>query len=69
MADTIAWHFLLSTEQINWLSLVYLVVSIPFGVVAIWALDSVGLRWTVSSTPHQARSGAGQGSRAWAREL
>uniref|UniRef100_A0A2K6EGC4 Solute carrier family 49 member 3 n=1 Tax=Propithecus coquereli TaxID=379532 RepID=A0A2K6EGC4_PROCO len=31
-------------EQINWLSLVYLVVSIPFGVVAIWMLDSVGLR-------------------------
>ncbi|XP_036083245.1 solute carrier family 49 member A3 [Rousettus aegyptiacus] len=46
VADTIARHFLLSTEQINWLSLVYLVVSIPFGVVAIWALDSVGLRWT-----------------------
>lgn len=46
VADTIARHFLLSMEQINWLSLVYLVVSIPFGMVAIWALDSVGLRWT-----------------------
>ncbi|XP_045385262.1 solute carrier family 49 member A3 isoform X1 [Lemur catta] len=44
VADTIAEHFFLSTEQINWLSLVYLVVSIPFGVVAIWMLDSVGLR-------------------------
>uniref|UniRef100_A0A4W2D0F6 Solute carrier family 49 member 3 n=1 Tax=Bos indicus x Bos taurus TaxID=30522 RepID=A0A4W2D0F6_BOBOX len=44
VADTIARHFLLSTEQINWLSLVYLVVSIPFGMVAIWVLDSVGLR-------------------------
>ncbi|XP_044801468.1 solute carrier family 49 member A3 isoform X9 [Bubalus bubalis] len=43
VADTIARHFLLSTEQINWLSLVYLVVSIPSGVVAIWVLDSVGL--------------------------
>ncbi|PNJ23688.1 MFSD7 isoform 7, partial [Pongo abelii] len=31
-------------EQVNWLSLVYLVVSTPFGVVAIWILDSVGLR-------------------------
>lgn len=53
MADTIARHFLLSTEQINWLSLVYLVVSIPSGVVAIWVLDSVGLRWAVSPTAHQ----------------
>ncbi|KAL2779946.1 solute carrier family 49 member A3 isoform 5, partial [Daubentonia madagascariensis] len=44
VADIIAEHFFLSTEQINWLSLVYLVVSIPFGVVAIWVLDSVGLR-------------------------
>ncbi|XP_014441538.1 solute carrier family 49 member A3 isoform X2 [Tupaia chinensis] len=45
VADTIAEHFSLSMEQINWLSLVYLVVSIPFGIVAIWILDSVGLRW------------------------
>lgn len=44
VADTIAQHFLLSMEQINWLSLVYLVVSIPFGMAAIWVLDSVGLR-------------------------
>ncbi|XP_055290683.1 solute carrier family 49 member A3 isoform X7 [Moschus berezovskii] len=48
VADTIAQHFLLSTEQINWLSLVYLVVSIPSGVVAIWVLDSVGLRWATT---------------------
>lgn len=53
VADTIARHFLLSTEQINWLSLVYLVVSIPFGMVAIWVLDSVGLRRAVSQTTHQ----------------
>uniref|UniRef100_A0A673UN19 Solute carrier family 49 member 3 n=1 Tax=Suricata suricatta TaxID=37032 RepID=A0A673UN19_SURSU len=45
VADTIAHHFLLSTEQINWLSRVYLVASIPSGLVAIWVLDSVGLRW------------------------
>ncbi|XP_043303936.1 solute carrier family 49 member A3 isoform X5 [Cervus canadensis] len=48
VADTIARHFLLSTEQINWLSLVYLVVSIPSGVVAVWVLDSVGLRWATT---------------------
>ncbi|XP_051026680.1 solute carrier family 49 member A3 [Acomys russatus] len=44
VADTIARHFLLSMEQVNWLSLIYLVVSIPFGMAAIWVLDSVGLR-------------------------
>ncbi|PNJ23684.1 MFSD7 isoform 2 [Pongo abelii] len=45
------WVFLLavsllncSNATVNWLSLVYLVVSTPFGVVAIWILDSVGLR-------------------------
>ncbi|XP_036135112.1 solute carrier family 49 member A3 [Molossus molossus] len=45
VADIVAQRFLLSTDQVNWLSLVYLVVSIPCGVVAIWVLDSVGLRW------------------------
>ncbi|KAF5914995.1 hypothetical protein HPG69_000446 [Diceros bicornis minor] len=45
VADRIVQYFHLSTEQINWLSLVYLAVSIPFGVVAIWVLDFVGLRW------------------------
>ncbi|XP_037065187.1 solute carrier family 49 member A3 isoform X2 [Peromyscus leucopus] len=44
VADTVAQHFFLSMEQVNWLSLVYLVVSIPFGMAAIWVLDSVGLR-------------------------
>ncbi|XP_051683979.2 solute carrier family 49 member A3 isoform X5 [Oryctolagus cuniculus] len=44
VADTIAAHFLLTVEQINWLSMVFLVVSIPASVAAIWVLDSVGLR-------------------------
>ncbi|KAM4855001.1 solute carrier family 49 member A3 [Thomomys bottae] len=47
VADTIAKHFSLSMEQINWLSLIYLVVSIPFGIAAIWVLDSMGLRWAI----------------------
>lgn len=62
VADTIAQHFRLSTEQINWLSLVYLVVSIPSGLVAIWVLDSVGLRWAVSETPCQGLLWEGAGS-------
>ncbi|XP_077876904.1 solute carrier family 49 member A3 isoform X6 [Ictidomys tridecemlineatus] len=44
VADIIAQHFLLSMAQVGWLSLIYLVVSIPFGILAIWVLDSVGLR-------------------------
>ncbi|XP_042107733.1 solute carrier family 49 member A3 isoform X2 [Ovis aries] len=48
VAGTIARHFLLSMEQLNWLSLVFLVVSIPSGVVAIWVLDSIGLRWATT---------------------
>nr|XP_004656192.2 solute carrier family 49 member A3 isoform X1 [Jaculus jaculus] len=44
VADTITQHFFLSMDQVNWLSLIYLLVSIPFGMAAIWVLDSVGLR-------------------------
>ncbi|XP_017651609.1 solute carrier family 49 member A3 isoform X4 [Nannospalax galili] len=44
VADIIAQHFFLSMDQVNWLSLVYLVVAVPFGMSAIWVLDSVGLR-------------------------
>ncbi|KAM6150875.1 solute carrier family 49 member A3 isoform 4-T4 [Erethizon dorsatum] len=44
VADVIAQHFLLSMEQVNWLSLIYFAVAIPSGIVAIWVLDSVGLR-------------------------
>lgn len=51
VADTVAQGFLLSMDQVNWLSLVYLVVSIPAGLAAIWLLDTVGLRWAVSQTP------------------
>ncbi|XP_068928734.1 solute carrier family 49 member A3 isoform X2 [Petaurus breviceps papuanus] len=44
VADKIAHHFQLSMMEINWLSLIYLVMSIPFGIVATWILDSFGLR-------------------------
>ncbi|XP_047423168.1 solute carrier family 49 member A3 isoform X4 [Sciurus carolinensis] len=53
VADVVGQHFLLSVAQVNWLSLIYLVVSIPFGILAIWVLDSVGLRGAVSQTPHR----------------
>ncbi|XP_078004668.1 solute carrier family 49 member A3 isoform X2 [Phascolarctos cinereus] len=44
VADKIAHYFQLSMMQINWLSLIYLVISVPFGIVATWILDSFGLR-------------------------
>ncbi|XP_012928468.1 major facilitator superfamily domain-containing protein 7 isoform X2 [Heterocephalus glaber] len=44
VADAIVQHFLLSMEQVNWLSLIYFVVAIPGGIAAIWVLDFVGLR-------------------------
>ncbi|XP_038626104.1 solute carrier family 49 member A3 [Tachyglossus aculeatus] len=47
VASTIADYFHLSINQINWLSLVYLVMSIPFGMGATWILDSMGLRCSI----------------------
>ncbi|XP_025955135.2 solute carrier family 49 member A3 [Dromaius novaehollandiae] len=48
VADKTASYFHISLETVNWLSLVYLLISIPFGLVATWVLDSVGLRWAVT---------------------
>uniref|UniRef100_F6XEJ5 Solute carrier family 49 member 3 n=1 Tax=Monodelphis domestica TaxID=13616 RepID=F6XEJ5_MONDO len=44
VADKISDYFQLSMIEINWLSLIYLVISIPFGIIATWFLDSFGLR-------------------------
>lgn len=59
MADAIAQHFLLSMDQVNWLSLIYFVVAIPGGIAAIWVLDSMGLRAAVSHILPLACSGTG----------
>lgn len=48
VADKTAAYFSISLEMVNWLSIVYLLISIPFGLVATWVLDSVGLRCAVS---------------------
>ena len=37
-----------SLDQINWLSLVYMIVAIPLSFVSTWMLDTWGLRLTVS---------------------
>ncbi|KFP81766.1 Major facilitator superfamily domain-containing protein 7, partial [Apaloderma vittatum] len=47
VADKTASYFHMSLKMVNWLSIVYLVISIPFGLVATWVLDSVGLRCAV----------------------
>ncbi|XP_075266759.1 solute carrier family 49 member A3 [Opisthocomus hoazin] len=47
VADKTAVYFHISLEMVNWLSIVYLLISIPFGLVATWVLDSVGLRCAV----------------------
>ncbi|XP_044537733.1 solute carrier family 49 member A3 [Gracilinanus agilis] len=44
VADKISDYYHLSMMEINWLSLIYLVISIPFGIIATWILDSFGLR-------------------------
>uniref|UniRef100_A0A8D0GUR6 Solute carrier family 49 member 3 n=1 Tax=Sphenodon punctatus TaxID=8508 RepID=A0A8D0GUR6_SPHPU len=48
VADKTAAHFHISMDMVNWLSTVYLLLSIPFGLVATWVLDSIGLKCAVS---------------------
>ena len=40
-------YYNISDDQVNWLSLVYVVASIPFGLLATWLLDTLGLRTSV----------------------
>ncbi|KAJ8025986.1 Solute carrier family 49 member A3 [Holothuria leucospilota] len=42
-----AEYYSATTDQINWLSIVYLVVSIPIGFVSIWVMDNLGIRVTI----------------------
>ncbi|XP_042349634.1 solute carrier family 49 member A3 [Plectropomus leopardus] len=47
VADQSAQYMKVSLEQINWLSLVFMVVAIPFSLGTTWMLDTVGLRVTM----------------------
>ncbi|XP_077777448.1 solute carrier family 49 member A3 [Podarcis muralis] len=47
VADKTAERFHTSMDMVNWLSLVYLVISVPVGLIAIWILDTVGLKCAV----------------------
>ncbi|XP_023651571.1 solute carrier family 49 member A3 isoform X1 [Paramormyrops kingsleyae] len=44
VADQTARYLGVSLDQVNWLSLVYMVVAIPLGFVTTWMLDTWGLR-------------------------
>ncbi|XP_062331812.1 solute carrier family 49 member A3 isoform X1 [Osmerus eperlanus] len=47
VADQAAKFMDVSLDQINWLSLVYMVVAIPLSFGATWMLDTLGLRATL----------------------
>ncbi|XP_073448013.1 solute carrier family 49 member A3 [Aquarana catesbeiana] len=47
VADLTASYFNCSVDTVNYLSLVFLIVSIPIGFVASWLLDTLGLKYAV----------------------
>ncbi|KAM8961882.1 solute carrier family 49 member A3 [Pelodytes ibericus] len=47
VAHLTATYFSCTLDTINWLSLVYLIISIPFGFGASWLLDTLGLKSAV----------------------
>ncbi|XP_067903499.1 solute carrier family 49 member A3 isoform X1 [Heterodontus francisci] len=44
VADQTARYFHISVNQVNWLSMIYLVVGVPFGFGTTWILDMLGLK-------------------------
>lgn len=47
VADQSAQYLKATLEQINWLSMVYMVVAIPLSILTTWMLDTLGLRITL----------------------
>ncbi|XP_056374234.1 solute carrier family 49 member A3 [Hyla sarda] len=47
VADLTAKYLKCSLDTINYLSLVYLVISIPFGFLASWLLDTLGMKYAI----------------------
>ncbi|BFY97761.1 hypothetical protein BsWGS_00801 [Bradybaena similaris] len=47
VTDMSSSYYSISFMEVNWLSLVYLVASIPCGIIASWVLDTVGLRASI----------------------
>ena len=44
VADLTAKYYKKSLDDINWLSIVYLLSYLLFGLIAVWILDVLGLR-------------------------
>ncbi|ELU09830.1 hypothetical protein CAPTEDRAFT_172928 [Capitella teleta] len=44
IADMTSKYFHITTMQVNWLAIIYMVINIPLGIVAMWCLDGLGLR-------------------------
>ncbi|XP_073405739.1 solute carrier family 49 member A3-like [Dendrobates tinctorius] len=47
VADLAASNLTCSLDTINYLSLVYLIISIPMGFIASWLLDTLGLNYAI----------------------
>ncbi|XP_069486700.1 solute carrier family 49 member A3 isoform X2 [Ambystoma mexicanum] len=47
VADKTAKFYGCSLDQVNWLSQVYLIIAIPFGILTMWVLDILGLKTAV----------------------
>ena len=47
VADQSAQFMGVTLDQINWLSIIYMVVAIPLSFGTTWMLDTLGLRITV----------------------
>lgn len=50
VADQSAQYLEVSLEQINWLSMVFMVVTIPLTFGTTWMMDTLGLRIMVQSS-------------------
>ena len=47
VADQSARYLKVGLEQVNWLSIIYMIVAIPLSFATSWMLDVLGLRITV----------------------
>lgn len=47
VANQTAQYLRVSLEEVNWFSVVFMVVAIPLTVGATWMIDTLGLRITV----------------------
>lgn len=48
IADTTVPYYQITPFQLNILVLVFAIASVPFGFIASWVLDTLGLRFSVS---------------------